>query len=182
MFRNHLINNFSLQIAVFICMLILFAPSSLKADSFPEIMLPMTEEEHSAYLGLEHGQDGFFLNEVAAETVLVQIFSMYCPICQREAEAVNELYYMIQDKGLEGQIKVIGIAPGNSAFEVSVFRDQYDIPFPLFPDPEFEWHKLLGEVGTPYFILVEIQDLGLLLTHKGAFEDPAVFLKRLSSP
>ncbi len=148
---------------------------------FPEDTLNAPEDEaHKEYLGIE-GQDTFVIQDVEADLAIVQLFSMYCPICQREARSVNELYELTHEQGLSDRIKLFGLAPGNSRFEVGVFRDQYDVPFPLIPDPDFEWHQRLGEVGTPTYIVVKTEDASVLKSHTGPFpEGPQGFLQSVA--
>jgi peroxiredoxin len=147
----------------------------------PDFSLPVpADAEHRDYLGLSQG-DTFKVPQVRADVVLIEIFSMYCPYCQREAEEVNALYRKIeQDPALKGRIKIIGIGAGNSAFEVDIFRKKYHVPFPLFSDDSFSIHKCIGEVRTPYFIGVKIlQDGGhrVFLSRLGGLQGVDPFLE-----
>jgi peroxiredoxin len=146
----------------------------------PELVLPVPESpEEKAYLGLKSG-NSFMIPQIAADVVIVEIYSMYCPYCQKEAPQVNELYNLIAKRpNLRQRVKIIGIAAGNSAFEVKVFKDQYQVPFPLFADNDFKIHKLIGEVRTPYFLGIETRSDGwhrVLYSRVGAIDDPQKFL------
>ena len=170
--------------------LVLFGPAAGRAAAPPPVggQLPdftlgvPKDADEKTYLGLS-GSGAFKIPQIRAKTVVVEIFSMYCPYCQKEAPNVNRVYEKIEaDPALRGKIKLIGIGVGNSAFEVGVFRKKYNIPFPLFPDGDFALHKLLGEVRTPYFIGLKINPDGshqVIHSRLGAFESPEKFLEEI---
>jgi len=177
---------FASSLAIF---LLLFGPAfSLwaaerppeKGGVLPMINLPIPKSpEERSYLGLS-GTGSFRIPKIKAKVVIVEIFSMYCPYCQKDAPRINELYEMIEkDSDLRTKIKVIGIGAGNSPYEVSVFKKTYAIPFPLFPDKDFEIHKVCGEIRTPYFMGVKINDDGthqIIHTQLGNFQGAEPFL------
>ena len=148
-----------------------------------DFSLPVPADlSHITYLGLE-AKDNFFLEEIKSKILIIEIFSMYCPICQREAANVNKMFELIQkNPTYRDQVKLIGIGAGNSAFEVAFFKENYEIKFPLFSDTKFVIHKKIGEKGTPFFIgLKPTKDKGveIFFTFSGAIKDPDQFLKTL---
>jgi len=134
--------------------------------TLPVIKLSMPKDmADKNYLGLGiFGYGSFKIPDIKAQLVIVQIFSMYCPYCQRDAPHVNQLYAKIeQNPALKGKIKIIGIGVGNTPYEVGTFKKKYNVPFPLFADADYSIHKMVGEVNTPYFIGVKMNPDG---THK----------------
>ena len=134
--------------------------------TLPVIKLSMPKDmADKNYLGLGiFGFGSFKIPDIKAQLVIVQIFSMYCPYCQRDAPHVNQLYAKIeQNPALKGKIKIIGIGVGNTPYEVGTFKKKYNVPFPLFADADYSIHKMVGEVNTPYFIGVKMNPDG---THK----------------
>jgi thiol-disulfide isomerase/thioredoxin len=105
------------------------------------------------YLGIQASSGKMSLSQIKSEIVLIQIFSMYCPPCQRHAPAANKLYQAIDSrKELKDRIKMIGIGMGNSQYEVEVFKDKYSPPFPLFDDRDSAIADLFTGIRTPYYI------------------------------
>jgi len=151
-----------------------------EGDLFPAISLDMPERKDAReYLGLA-GKGSFSISGIDADLLIIEIFSMYCPYCQKEAPLVNDLYRIISEKpALKHKIKIIGIGAGNTPFEVDVFKNKYDIPFPLFSDESFAVHKAVGEVRTPYFFVLR-KHLGVsdrvIYSKVGTIQDPNRFL------
>ncbi len=158
-------------------------------QTLPQFELPIPKEAaERQYLGLTGllsrlGVGHFSVQQVNAPLVVVQIFSMYCPHCQKDAANMNAFYRLVEsDQRARSSIRVIGIGAGNNPYEVGVFRQKYQIAFPLFPDPDYLIHKKLGEVRTPYFFVVRRGADGtqrLIYSQLGSFGDPARFLSLL---
>jgi peroxiredoxin len=142
-------------------------------DFFPEVPMQVPEDaKDRAYLGLSEGTT-FTLKQVKADLVVVEILSVYCPICQKQASIYNKLFNLIEnDPATKGRIKLIGIAAGNGNLEVKDFRDKRDVPFPILPDRYFEMHRAIGGSRTPFTIYVRQDSSGhagvVIRTHLGA--------------
>lgn len=151
-----------------------------EGGTFPEITLPVPQNAgEQDYLGIK-GKDTFKLSQIKGEVLILEIFSMYCPYCQKEAPNVNELYRLINNNPyLKDKIKIIGIGAGNTPFEVEVFKKQYNVPFLLFPDESFSVHKSVGNVRTPYFFVIKINADGsnkIIYSKAGSIQDLNQFL------
>src|SRR4030066_1820007 len=152
-----------------------------EGGKLPVIKLSIPESAgEKAYLGLK-GKGSFTIPQIKAKVLIIEVFSMYCPYCQNEAPRVNELYNAIENNpDLKEKSKIIGIGAGNTPIEVDVFRKKYQIAFPLFPDVDYSIHKVCGEVRTPYFIGVKINDNGtheVIYSKLGGLQDVNQFLE-----
>ncbi|WP_448384181.1 peroxiredoxin family protein [Desulfosoma sp.] len=155
-------------------------------ETFPPIALEAPKDPAMrAYLGIGDVQT-FTVDQVDADVVVVEIFSMYCPHCQREAPTVNAFYEVAQKKNRpEKTLKILGVGAGNSPFEVDVFAKKYSVPFPLIPDGDYSVHKTLGQVRTPHFIAVKRGADGsrkVVYSQAGSFGSPEDFYRRLMEP
>jgi thiol-disulfide isomerase/thioredoxin len=129
-------------------------PNHLEANQYIEDIFLFGEmnEQDREYLCL--GKEGQTLCDIPCEAVWVQIFSIYCPQCQKLAPTFNSLYRLINADPIYGaNIKMIGIGAGNTDYEVKYYRKFYKVLFPLFPDPDFGIHRMLHEPRTPYIFL-----------------------------
>jgi thiol-disulfide isomerase/thioredoxin len=138
-----------------------FSSSSEKKITFPAFELPVPQNKmQKNYLGLLRNGN-FKVTEIKARILIIEVFSMYCPHCQKEAPIVNELYRTIEKKtDVKEKVKIIGIGVGNTPFEVNLFKKKYEVPFPLFSDKDLSVTRLLGAKTTPTFIGIIINEDG----------------------
>ena len=134
------------------------------------------------YLGVKEG-DTFTVDDMVSEVVVVEIFNMYCPFCQREAPHVNELFTLLDRRDdLNRRLKIIGIGVGNSNFEVDYYRRSYSVEFPLFADKEFKIYEKVGKVRTPCFFILKRdahRRFRVVFVHSGGFKTPESFLEEI---
>jgi len=141
-------------------------------DVFPDVILTgKISDAQKSYLGVSGEEPK--VSDIKADYVFFELYSMYCPICQHDAPKVNELYDKIALTGRAGHIKFVGLAAGNTSFEVDFYRKKFNVSFPLFEDPDYVMHKALGEVGTPSFYLVKLKGGGMevLFFQEGEIKD-----------
>jgi peroxiredoxin len=168
------------SVMVFVQAISAAGPTPSTGDPFPDITLAVPDNPaHKEYLGLK-GKGSFRLSQIKAELLIIEIFSMYCPYCQKEAPNVNELHRLISSRDdIKDKIKIIGIGAGNTPLEVDVFRKKYDIQFPLFSDESFSVHTATGGVRTPYFFVIRTRtgEPGVIVySNVGTLHDPQQFL------
>ncbi len=119
-----------------------------------------------------------------APLVLIEIFSMYCPHCQREAPHMNRLAELLAASPLKGRVTIIGVGAGNTPMEVDLFRERYGVTIPLFADPDLAVHEQVGEPGTPHFFLVSLKNRAApatLFSRTGRMASPQSFLDEISA-
>lgn len=136
-------------------LLLLGASPAMAVDPFADLTLNgKLSSDQKAYLGVS--SDVIKIADIKGDYLFVEGYSMYCPICQRDAPEVNEMYETITAIDPKARIKFIGLALGNTPFEVSFYQKKYNVPFPIFADEDYTIHKALGEVGTPAFYIVKL--------------------------
>jgi peroxiredoxin len=133
-------------------------------SKFSNMTFPMPSlETDMDYLGfLELAQVNFILSQIEGDAVIMEVFTTYCPYCKTEAPKANEVYSLIERQNLGDKIKMVGVGMAATQRDVDKFRDQYNIPFPLFADSGNKIYKVIGRVATPYFLVLRRNEQGEL--------------------
>lgn len=169
------------QVACICALVVLYCATALAGEPFPHLELediPYTR--HGDYLGF--GTTSKHLSDINSQLVLVNIFNVYDNQSRKQADKINTLFRRIDSRGLSGRVKVVGIACGNSKFEVDFFQNEHDSPMPIFTDQNGKWCKALADENIPQYYLLRKNDKGRMeseLVHKGPIHDLDSFFKRI---
>jgi peroxiredoxin len=137
-----------------------------------------TSTEVREYLGLKEGKT-FTLSQISGKLVLIEFYSMYCPVCQRQAPRANKIFKFIQDDStLNKDIKVIGVGLTNKQKEIDIYKKTFRIKFPLFADPDKAIANKTGIKDIPMTVLVDKHGK-VLLSHLGVVEKMDAFMKEI---
>jgi hypothetical protein len=147
------LKNFHVPAWAFIlpCLVIGCIPLTAAAEvhTLPIESPPLSEQR--SYLGIS--SDTFTLGDVQADIIIVELFSLYCALCAKEAPAIAELYALAKKPPAHtGRIVLLGIGAGNSADEVARFQKKYSVPFPMVPDKQMTVARSMKMAITPAFI------------------------------
>ena len=155
-------------------------PKPIPGNALPDFTLPAPGSgSERSYLGLS---GPFQVSNVKSDLVVIQIFSMYCPYCQKDAPNMNQLFSKIEsDAATKGKIKIIGVGAGNSQMEVDTFRKRYNVAFPLLPDQDYKIHDIMGQPRTPFFVVVRTKPGKVVFTKLGAYDSPEQFFDALKA-
>lgn len=111
------------------------------------------------------------LNDLDAELLVVEFLNRYCPSCQAQVPLMNAAYRAIEGlPDFKQKVLIIGVAAGNSFEELTTFKKEQAIPFPLLQDPDFIAYDAIGTPdGTPFTLLARrVQTRFVVLsTHLG---------------
>lgn len=134
-------------------------PTPAVADN--RLPTPQAESERK-YLGLSPAIERFSLDNVQADILILDFFDMYCHVCQSRARHMNDFYQLVQSRGLSGRVRVLGVGVGDTPKEVTVFKEKFELPFPVFPDRTGSFSRQFCKIRVPNVIVLK--------RHLGHFE------------
>ena len=144
-----------------------------------QFTLPAPDSQQTLrYLGLRT-MEPFTISQIGAKLVLIEFLNALCPHCHANAPVLNRLYSVIQkDAALARDVKIIGVAMGNSKRETGAYQKSFKVPFPLFPDEQSDIGSAVQVSETPTLVLVS-NNGKVLTSHSGVIKDFDGLLKEL---
>ncbi len=140
----------------------------------------------TAYLGVGEileAKGSFEVKDIWGDVLVLELFNRFCFGCQQGAPVMNRAYEMVaSDPALSTKVRFLGVGVGNNLKTVNDFRREFDVPFPLVPDPRFGVLDALGNPGgTPYTMILRKTAKGVVLmaAHFGVLDSAEGFVEEL---
>lgn len=107
-------------------------------------------------LGLDADASTFALEDLARPRVVVLVFDLYCPACQKSARNMHALGEAVAREFPE--VPMLAVGSGDTAFETKRFCGRFDLPFPCVSDREKSVALAWETRRTPAVLLLERPD------------------------
>ena len=85
------------------------------------------------------------LSALRGDLVLVNVFASWCGPCRAEMPHLVEVF---DEAGL-GSIKIVGLNLSESSEAVNIFKDEFDINFPILLNPDGRLTEVFQPIGLP---------------------------------
>ncbi|HEY5991192.1 MAG TPA: TlpA disulfide reductase family protein [Candidatus Udaeobacter sp.] len=143
---------------------------------------PQTESERK-YLGLSSTIEQFSLDNVQGDILVLDFFDMYCHVCQARARHMNDFYQLVQSRGLSGRVRIVGVGVGDTPKEVTVFKEKFGLPFPVFPDRTGSFSRQFGKIKVPNVIVLKrrLGHFAVVCQESSLPDNPEQFLAKVLS-
>lgn len=142
-------------------------------------LYPLSDHD-KRYLEISPESNSVLISSIDADILIIDFFNMYCTKCQALAPDINRLYSLAQSSSKK--IKFIGYGAGNTALEVSVYANKYDVQFPVFPDPTLEISQSFGAWTMPHIVVAKRLNNGnfeIVYNSAGGIGSARSFLSRI---
>ncbi len=123
-------------------------PGAAQPSAAPANWQPRTKvgQKMPAFSVLDTAGRRFSIPELNGTVVLVNFWATWCGPCRAE---IPRLEKEIWEKYKSKRFVVLGIAREQSREEISKFKDQQGITYPIAPDPHRDVYKLFADAGIP---------------------------------
>jgi peroxiredoxin len=91
------------------------------------------------------------LSDFKGQVVLYNAWATWCPPCKEEMPTLEAYYQIHRDAGFV----VVAIEDGEPVSEVAAFVRDYDLNFPVWPDPKFVATAAFKTNGLPTSFLID---------------------------
>lgn len=144
-------------------------------DYFPECeLISVKESATKQYLEVEAFRKSFALSDIPASFLFVEIFNERCFGCIEEITNYKTLFVDFMRPDFFHKIKILGIGAGSDISSINRFKKRNQIPFPLFPDKQWNLFECLGSPALPSSYLIAKKPDGrrqIVYAQSGHIED-----------
>lgn len=131
-----------------------FVSATLSALSASPRLPASFSAEQRTQLGLEASeQPDFGLEELTETRLVLVLFDLYCPVCQKSAENLRQLHVALTEQFPNTPMLAVG--SGDTPLEAATFARKFELAMPVTSDRERALASAFDASKTPAVLLLE---------------------------